>query len=74
MKRLYRFLQVILFGFVCAFIGTSLYKWYDYKKYPDLYVMQSAPWYLSIEINAIFTLVIVVVILIIMLVVKKKIK
>jgi hypothetical protein len=36
--------------------------------------MQSAPWYLSIEINAIFTLVIVVVILIIMLVVKKKMK
>jgi hypothetical protein len=64
----------MLFGFVGAFIGTSLYKWYDYKKYPDLYAMQSAPWYLSIEINAIFTLVIVVVILIIMLVVKKKMK
>jgi uncharacterized membrane protein len=74
MKRLYRFLQVILFGFVGTFIGTSLYKWYDYKKHPDLYAMQSAPWYLSIEINAIFTLVIVVVILIIMLVVKKKMK
>jgi uncharacterized membrane protein len=64
----------MLFGFVGAFIGTCLYKWYDYKKYPDLYAMQSAPWYLSIEINAIFTLVFVVVILIIMLVVKKKMK
>jgi hypothetical protein len=36
--------------------------------------MQSAPWYLSIEINAIFTLAIVVAILIVMCVVKKRIK
>jgi hypothetical protein len=64
----------MLWCFVGTFIGTSLYKWYDYKKYPDLYVMQSAPWYLSIEINAIFTLAIVVAILIVMCVVKKKIK
>jgi hypothetical protein len=74
MKQLYSLLQVMLWCFVGTFIGTSLYKWYDYKKYPDLYVMQSAPWYLSIEINAIFTLAIVVAILIVMCVVKKRIK
>jgi hypothetical protein len=64
----------MLWCFVGAFIGTSLYKWYDYKKYPDLYAMQSAPWYLGIEINAIFTLAIVVAILIVMWVVKKRMK
>jgi hypothetical protein len=36
--------------------------------------MQSAPWYLGIEINAIFTLAIVVAILIVMWVVKKRMK
>jgi hypothetical protein len=60
--------------FIGTFIVISLYKWYDYKKYPDLYAVQSAPWYLSIEINAIFTLMIVIAILIIMWVVKKKMK
>jgi hypothetical protein len=64
----------MLWCFVGAFIGTSLYKWYDYKKYPDLYAMQSASWYLSIEINAIFTLAIVSAILIVMWVVKKRMK
>jgi hypothetical protein len=64
----------MLWCFVGVFIGTSLYKWYDYRKYSDLYAMQSAPWYLSIEINAIFTLAIVTAILIIMWVVKKKMK
>ena len=74
MKRLYYILKLSLWCFVGVFIGSSLYQYYDYKKYPDLYAVQSAPWYLSIEIRGIFTAIIVMAILIVMWIVKKKIK
>jgi hypothetical protein len=54
------------------FIGSSIWKYYDYKKYTNLYEMQSAPWYLSIEINAIFTITCIIVILIAMKLIKNK--
>lgn len=64
MKKLYIVLKIVLWCYIGGFIGSSLYKCYDYKAHPGLYAMQSAPWYLSIEINAIFTLTVVVVVLI----------
>ncbi len=72
MKKLYSILRIVLWSFIGSFIGSSLYKLYDYKVHPDLYAMRSAPWYLSIEINAIFTIAAVIAILIIMWVIKKK--
>lgn len=74
MKQLYYFLKIVLWCFIGVFMGSSIYQFYDYRTYPDLYAMQSAPWYLSIEIRGIFTAVIVIVIFIIMRIVKKKIK
>lgn len=72
MKKLYNILKIILWSFIGVFIGSSLYKWYDYKVHPDLYAMQSAPWYLSIQISAVFTIVVVIVILIVMWIIRKK--
>ncbi len=72
MKKLYSILRIVLWSFIGVFIGSSFYKWYDYKVHPDLYAMQSAPWYLSIEINAVFTILVVIVILIIMRAVRKR--
>ena len=62
-----------MWSFIGVFIGYSGYTYYDYKKYPDLYAMQSAPWYLEIEILAIFTTAVSIALLIIMWVIKKKI-
>lgn len=67
-----KILRIMLWSFIGVFIGSSLFKWYDYKMHPGLYAMQSAPWYLSIEINAIFTVIVVIVILIIMWMIRKK--
>ncbi len=72
MKKLYSILRIVLWSFIGVFIGSSLYKLYDYKVHPDLYAMQSAPWYLSIGINAIFTIVAACVIIIIMWVIRRK--
>ncbi len=72
MKKIYSVLRIALWSFIGVFIGSSLYNWYDYKTHPDLYAMQSAPWYLSIEISAIFTIIVVIVIFTIMWIIKKK--
>lgn len=73
-KRLYEILRTLLGSFIGVFIGTSIYKYWDYRDKPELYEMQSAPWYLSIEINAVFTLVIAVILLAAMWFVRKKMK
>lgn len=72
MKHLYRILKILLWSVIGVFIGSSLYKWYDYKTHPDLYAMQSAPWYLSIEFSAVLTIIAVIIILLIMWMIKKK--
>lgn len=74
MKNLYNILRIVMWSFIGVFIGYSGYKYYDYKKHPDLYAMQSAPWYLSIELYAVFTIIVVAIILIIMWSIRKKIK
>ncbi len=74
MKRLYEILRTTLGAFIGVFIGTSIYKFWDYMDKPELYAMQSAPWYLSIEVNAVFTLVIAVILLAAMWFVRKKMK
>lgn len=73
MKKLYRNLITALWSFVGVFIGSSIYKYYHYRTYLDLYEMQSAPWYSSILIHGIFTVIFIVVILITMWIVRKKI-
>ena len=74
MKKIYNNLNILLWVFIGVFIGSSIYKYYDYKTHLDLYAMTSAPWYLSIQINAVFTLIIEVVILMSMWIIKKKMK
>lgn len=74
MKKLYNILKIVLLCFIGVFIGSSIYQYHDYKTHPDIYVSQSAPWYVSIEIRGILTAIIVMAILITMLIIKKKIK
>lgn len=72
MKKLYSILKTILWCFIGVFIGSSIYQYYDYKDHPGLYEMQSAPWYLPIEIRGIFTAVIVAIILVVMWIIRKR--
>lgn len=74
MKKLYNILKMVLWCFVGVFIGSSIYQYYDYKTHLGLYEMQSAPWYLSIQIRGIFTFIIVAAIFIVMCIIKKKFK
>ena len=74
MKKLYNVLKIMVWCFIGVFIGSSIYRYYDYTTHPALYAWQSAPWYLSIGIWGIFTAVLVAVILIVMVIIKKKLR
>ena len=43
-KKLNQILNIIMGSFIGVFIGSGLYKYWHFQKYPDLYAMQSAPW------------------------------
>lgn len=59
LKKLNNILNIIMGSFVGVTIGHSIYQYINYRKYPDLYAMQSAPWYTSIQIYGLCTLIVV---------------
>ena len=65
MKRLRRFLIVLIFLLLgaCAFRSFAIYN--DFTRHPDLYATYSAPWYASIIVTVVITLVLIVIITII---------
>jgi hypothetical protein len=72
MKKLYHLLKIALWCFVGIFIGSSIGQYFDYKKNSGLYAAQSVPWYLDIEIQGIFTVMIILALFIMMQIIKKK--
>ena len=73
LKKTYQFLKIALWSCIGVFIGSSIFKYYDYKTHPGLYAMNSAPWYVSIEVYAAFTGITVFVILVALWFIRKKI-
>ena len=61
MKKLNFILNIIMGTFVGVFIGHCIHVVLDFKKHPELYAMQSAPWYTSILVYGAFTLVVLVI-------------
>ena len=74
MKTFYYILRIVLWSSIGVFMGSSVFTWYDYKCHPGLYAMQSAPWYLGIQVNGIYTVITVGIILLLMWMTRKKMK
>lgn len=74
LKKINQILNTIIGAFIGVFIGHGIYRLWDFKSHPDLYAMQSAPWYTSILLWGIVTVVIVVIAVIIKLIIRKKYK
>lgn len=70
-KKIYRILNILMGSFTGVFIGSGLYRYWHFQKYPDLYIMQSAPWYMGILVQGLFTLVLLAVCLIIKVVLSR---
>ena len=73
MKRWYRTLKILLGCSIGVLLGSGIYRYFDFKARPDLYAMQSAPWYVDLEIQGIVTAVLAAVLLAAMWLVRKKI-
>lgn len=56
LKKLYTLLDLLAATAAGVYLGGSVWRWYDYTKHPQFYVSQSAPWYLSIEVNGLILL------------------
>ena len=56
-KKINTFLNIIMGSSVGVLLGHGLYVYWEYPKYPELYEMQSAPWYTSILIYGSVTII-----------------
>lgn len=74
MKKLYQILRIAILCVVGVFAGTSIHQYIDYRQRPGLYALTSAPWYTSIQSDAIFTAAVVLILLLAMRIVKRKMK
>lgn len=61
MKTAQKIINIIMGTFVGVFIGHGAYVVWNYKTHPELYAMQSAPWYTSILVYGVFTLVVLII-------------
>lgn len=72
MEKLRFFLIILIVGIVGVFIGDSLWHWHDYTVNPGLYMVNSAPWYLTIQLNGIAAAIAVAVLLLLLWLLRRK--
>ena len=72
LKRLNIILNSVIGSFIGIFIAHSIYRYFDYINHPDLYEIQSAPWYTSIQIYGLAVALVVFIAIIIKFIIKKK--
>ncbi len=70
-NQLNRILNIIMGSAVGVFIGYGLYAFWEYKKYPELYAMQSAPWYINILVYGIFAVAVLILGIVLKLAIRK---
>ena len=74
LRKLNCFLNIVIGSFIGVFIGFGIYKFWHFKTYPNLYVMQSAPWYTELLLDGAMVAVVVVVCIVLKLVIWRKLK
>ena len=71
-KKLNTILNTIIGAFVGVFIGHGVYVVWNFKTRPELYAMQSAPWYTSILVYGAFIIVVLLICFVIKAIIKRK--
>lgn len=72
MKDIYYALYFLMCAFVASFFRYSFSEYKDYIQNKDMYMVQSAPWYIGILANAMINAILVLIIIIVMKIIKKK--
>lgn len=71
-KKINQAINIIMAAFVGVFIGHGIFLYLDYKNHPDLYMIQSAPWYTGILVYGIGTLAVLAICIGIKIVLNRK--
>ena len=74
LRKINSILNIIIGSSIGVFVGHGIYVYWDYKTHPDLYDMQSAPWYTSILVYGLFTIVVLIAGIIIKLIIRRRLK
>ncbi|MBE5883054.1 MAG: hypothetical protein E7291_01320 [Lachnospiraceae bacterium] len=74
MKKLNHILNVIIGAFVGVFIGHGIYVIWKFETHPEIYAVQSTPWYTSIWVYGGFTLVVSLICIVVKAIIKHKTK
>ena len=74
LRKLNCFLNIVIGSFIGVFIGFGIYKFWHFKTYPNLYVIQSAPWYTVLLLHGAMVAAVVVVCIILKMIIWKKLK
>lgn len=67
LRKLNCFLNIVIGSSIGVFIGFGIYKFWHFKTYPNLYAIQSAPWYTELLLDGALMAVVVVVCIILRL-------
>ena len=71
LRKLNCFLNIGIGSFIGVFIGFGIYKFWHFKTYPNLYAIQSAPWYTELLLDGALVAVVMVVCIILKLIIRK---
>ena len=72
LRKLNCFFNIVIGSVIGVFIGFGIYKFWHFKTYPNLYAMQSAPWYTELLLDGALVAVVVVVCIILKLIIWRK--
>lgn len=71
LKQINRIINTVIGSAVGVLIGYSAFCYWDFKKHPDFYTPQSAPWYSSVLLWGSVTMGILITVLIIKIILRK---
>lgn len=72
MKRLNQMVNSFIGSTLGVFVGHCIWRCLDYRRHPDMYVPQSAPWYTSILMYGAFAFVVLFICFVIKAVIRYK--
>lgn len=74
LKRINTIINIIIVILITVFIGYGIATYWDYHMHPDLYIMQSAAWYIGIVVHGFITIILLSIAMIVKWLIYRKIK
>ena len=73
-NKLNTFLNCLIGVFIGVFLARSVYTYWDYTTYPEIYAVSSAPWYTAILLFGIVSGAIILAAMLVKVMIREKVK